>query len=306
MLLSSALIGLREGLEAALVVSILIAFLVKTGTRSSLKWVWLGVVAAIGLSAAFGTVITYTSHQLSFEQQEVFGGTMSLVAVAFVTWMIFWMRATARTIAAELRGKLSDALRIGPLAVAVMAFLAVGREGLETTVLFYANVEAAGAGTAAPLSGFLLGIVAAVILGWLIYRGAVRFNLTRFFTITGVLLIFVAAGILGYGLHDLQEGRVLPGLKTLAFDLSGPMPEDSWYGALLKGFFNYSAQTTVIQAVAWVAYVGVALTIFLWPHSRSTQGDSNNGSTLASRSRGERHAHPGRGRRVDPARAGRL
>lgn len=265
MLLSSALIGLREGLEAALVVSILIAFLVKTDTRSSLKWVWFGVAGAIALSVVFGSVITYTSHQLTFEQQEIFGGTMSLVAVAFVTWMIFWMRSTARTIAAELRGKLSAALRLGPLAVAVMAFLAVGREGLETTVLFYANVEAAGTGTTAPLTGFLIGIVTAVILGWLIYRGAVRFNLTKFFTITGVLLIFVAAGILGYGLHDLQEGRVLPGLKTLAFDLSGPMPEDSWYGALLKGFFNYSAQTTVLQAIAWLVYVGVALTVFLWP-----------------------------------------
>jgi high-affinity iron transporter len=267
-LFSSALIGLREGLEAALVVSILIAFLVKTAKRSSLKWVWLGVAAALAVSAGFGTVITYSTHRMTFEQQEIFGGTMSLVAVAFVTWMIFWMRATARTIASDLRGKLSAAVGIGPLAVVVMAFLAVGREGLETTVLFYANVEAAGAGTRAPLTGFVLGIVAAVILGWLIYRGAVRFNLTRFFTITGVLLIFVAAGILGYGLHDLQEGNVLPGLHSLAFDLSGPMPEDSWYGALLKGFFNYSAQTTVLQAVAWVAYVGTVLTIFLWPHRK--------------------------------------
>jgi high-affinity iron transporter len=265
-LFSSALIGLREGLEAALVVSILVAFLVKTDKRGSLKWVWAGVTAALAMSVGFGTVVTYTSAQMSFEQQEIFGGVMSIVAVAFVTWMIFWMRATARTIAAELRGRLSDALRLGPLAVVVMAFLAVGREGLETTVLFYANVEAAGTGTAAPLTGFLIGIAAAVVLGWLIYRGAIRFNLGRFFKITGVLLIFVAAGILGYGLHDLQEGRVLPGLTTLAFDLSGPMPEDSWYGALLKGFFNYSAQTTVLQAVAWVAYVGIVLTLFLLPH----------------------------------------
>jgi high-affinity iron transporter len=269
-LLSSALIGLREGLEATLVVSILVAFLVKTDRRSSLKLVWTGVAAALAVSVAFGAVITYTSAQMSFEQQEAFGGTMSIVAVAFVTWMIFWMRATARTIAAELRGRLSDALRLGPLAVVLMAFLAVGREGLETTVLFYANVEAAGAGTAAPLSGFLIGIAAAVVLGYLIYRGAVRFNLGKFFMVTGVLLIFVAAGILGYGLHDLQEGRVLPGLHTLAFDLSGPLPEDSWIGTLLKGFFNYSAQTTVLQAVAWVLYVGTCLTLFLWPRRTAT------------------------------------
>jgi len=264
-LVSSALIGLREGLEAALVVSILVAFLVKTDKRTSLRWVWLGVTAALVLSVGFGAMITYSSSRMSFEQQETFGGVMSLIAVAFVTWMIFWMRATARTIAADLRGRLTAALRLGPLAVVLMAFLAVGREGLETTVLFYANVEAAGKGTAAPLSGFLIGIVTAVILGYLIYRGAIRFNLGRFFKITGVLLIFVAAGILGYGLHDLQEGGALPGLKTLAFDLSGPLPEDSWLGVLLKGFFNYSAQTTVLQAIAWVLYVGIVLGLFLTP-----------------------------------------
>jgi high-affinity iron transporter len=269
-LVSSALIGLREGLEAALVVSILIAFLVKTDTRSSLKWVWAGVAAALVLSVTFGAVITYSSHQLTFEQQEIFGGTMSIIAVVFVTWMIFWMRATARTIAAELRGRLSDALKIGPVAVAVMAFLAVGREGLETAVLFYANLQSAGTGSSQPLIGFSVGIVCAALLGILIYRGAIRVNLGRFFTVTGVLLIFVAAGILGYGLHDLQEGAALPGLRTLAFDLSGPLPEDSWYGALLKGFFNYSAQTTVLQAVAWVAYVALALTAFLWPRKATT------------------------------------
>jgi high-affinity iron transporter len=264
-LLSSALIGLREGLEAALVVSILIAFLVKSDQRAALKWVWGGVAAALVICVAIGTAIAYTIGELRFEQQEIVGGSLSIVAVAFVTWMIFWMRATARTIAKELRGRLSDALAIGPVAVAVMALLAVGREGLETMAFFYANVRTAEAGTHEPLIGFVVGIVVAVGLGWLIYRGAIRFNLGKFFTYTGVLLVFVAAGILGYGLHDLQEARVLPGLNTLAFDLSGTLPEDSWYGALLKGLFNYSAQTTVLQAVVWVLYVSVVLTVFLWP-----------------------------------------
>lgn len=265
MLFSSALIGLREGLEAALVVSILIAFLVKSDQRSSLKWVWGGVAAALLICVGIGTAIAYTIGELRFEQQEIVGGSLSVVAVAFVTWMIFWMRSTARTIASDLRGRLSDALEIGPVAVAVMALLAVGREGLETMAFFYANVRTAERGVTQPLIGFVIGIVVAVALGWLIYRGAIRFNLGKFFTYTGVLLVFVAAGILGYGLHDLQEARVLPGLSTLAFDLSGPMPEDSWYGALLKGLFNYSAQTTVLQAVAWVLYVAVVLTVFLWP-----------------------------------------
>jgi high-affinity iron transporter len=266
-LFSSALIGLREGLEAALVVSILIAFLVRSDQRAALKWVWIGVAAALAICVAIGTVIAYTIGELRFEQQEIVGGSLSILAVGFVTWMIFWMRATARTIATELRGKLSDALAIGPVAVAVMALLAVGREGLETMAFFYANVRTAEAGTREPLIGFIIGIAVAIVLGWLIYRGAIKFNLGKFFTYTGVLLVFVAAGILGYGLHDLQEARVLPGLNTLAFDLSGPMPEDSWYGALLKGLLNYSAQTTVLQAVAWVAYVAVVLTVFLWPRT---------------------------------------
>jgi high-affinity iron transporter len=264
-LFSSALIGLREGLEAALVVSILIAFLVKSRQRDALKWVWGGVAAALLICVAIGTTIAYTIGELAFEQQEIFGGTLSIVAVGFVTWMIFWMRATARVIAKELRGRLSDALAIGPVAVAVMALLAVGREGLETMAFFYANVRTAERGTHQPLIGFIIGIVVAVALGWLIYRGAVKVDLGKFFQVTGALLVFVAAGILGYGVHDLQEARVLPGLNTLAFDLSGPMPEDSWYGALLKGLLNYSAQTTVLQAVVWVAYVAIVLTIFLWP-----------------------------------------
>ncbi len=265
MLFSNALLGLREGFEAALVVSILVAFLVKTGKRDALKWVWTGVGVAVLLSVTIGAVLTYGTESLTFETQELVGGSLSILAVALVTGMIFWMRATARTIAAELRGKLSDAVGLGPLAVIVVAFLSVGREGLETAVFFYAAVQTAGGGTTQPLIGFVTGILVAVILGFLLYKGAVRLNLTKFFKITGVLLIFVAAGVLGYGLHDLQEARFLPGLTTLAFDLSGPVPEDSWYGTLLKGIFNYSQQTTVLQAIAWIAYVAVVLTLFLWP-----------------------------------------
>ncbi|TDQ00659.1 iron uptake transporter permease EfeU [Labedaea rhizosphaerae] len=263
MVFGNALIGLREGLEAALVVSILVAFLVKADRRGSLPWVWLGVLVAVALSAAFGWLITFTQHQMTFEQKEVFGGSMSLIAVAFVTGMIFWMRRAARTISTELRGKLGTALEVGPWAVAVMAFLAVGREGLETATLFYSAAQGSASGTSRPLIGFLVGIAVAVVLAFALYKGALRINLGRFFTITGALLIFVAAGVLAYGLHDLQEGGVLPGLHTLAFDLSGPMPEDSWYGALLKGVFNYSAQTTVLQAIAWIVYIAVVLPLFL-------------------------------------------
>lgn len=263
MLFSSLLIGLREGLEAALVVSILVAFLVKTERRAAIRWVWPGVAAAVLLSVAVGAVLTYTTAQLSFEQQELLGGSLSIVAVAFVTAMIFWMRRASRSIAAELRGKMDNALAVGPLAVLLLSFLAVGREGLETAVFFYATVQTAQGGTVQPLIGFAVGIAAAIVIAYLLYRGAVRFDLGRFFKITGVLLVFVAAGVLGYGLHDLQEAAFLPGLHTLAFDASAAIPETSWYGALLKGIFNYSQQTTVLQAVAWVAYVAIVLPLFL-------------------------------------------
>ncbi|HEX4362003.1 MAG TPA: iron uptake transporter permease EfeU [Pseudonocardia sp.] len=263
-MLSNALIGLREGLEAALVVSILVAFLVRTERRSALPWVWAGVAVAVVLSILVGALLTLTSNSMSFEAQEAFGGGLSIVAVGFVTWMIFWMRRTARALSGELRDRLEQALQIGSWAVVLMAFLAVGREGLETAVFFWAAAQAAGS-TSAPLAGFLVGIAVAVALGYLIYRGAVRINLARFFTVTGVLLIFVAAGILAYGLHDLQEAAILPGLNTLAFDISAQVPADSWYGTVLKGIFNLSPRTSVLEAGVWLLYVGVVLTLFLLP-----------------------------------------
>ncbi|MET7989614.1 iron uptake transporter permease EfeU [Amycolatopsis sp. NPDC005232] len=270
MVFSSALIGLREGLEAALVVSILVAFLVKTDRRHALKFVWPGVGAAVLLSVAVGAILTYSTAQLSFEHQELLGGSLSIVAVAFVTAMIFWMRKASKQMAAELRGKMEDALNVGPAAVLLLSFLAVGREGLETAVFFYSAVQTAQSDTIQPLIGFVVGIAAAIVIAYLLYRGAVRFNLAKFFTVTGVLLVFVAAGVLGYGLHDLQEAGFIPGLTTLAFDASSALPETSWYGALLKGIFNYSQQTTVLQAIAWVAYVVIVLPLFLKPTKKKT------------------------------------
>ena len=135
--------------------------------------------------------------------------------------MVFWMKSAARTISGELKGKLDQALDLGPLAVALVAFLGVGREGLETAIFFYATAQAAGAGNNLPLLGWLVGFAGAVLLGWLIYRGALKINLGAFFKWTGVALILVAGGILSYGIHDLQEAGVLPGLNNLAFDVSG-------------------------------------------------------------------------------------
>jgi high-affinity iron transporter len=264
-LVSNALIGLREGLEAALVVVILAAFLVKTDRRYALRYVWVGVAGAIVLSVGLGAMLTYGTSRLSFEQQELIGGVASIVAVGFVTAMVFWMRTAARTISGELKGRLDKALDVGPWAVALVGFLGVGREGLETAIFFYATTEAAGQGQIQPMLGWVIGLGGAVLLGIAIYKGAVRINLGKFFRYTGILLVVVAAGILAYGIHDLQEAGFLPGLNNLAFDVSAAIPPDSWYGTLLKGIFNFSPNTTWLQAVAWVLYVGIVLTLFLRP-----------------------------------------
>jgi high-affinity iron transporter len=264
-LVSNALIGLREGLEAALVVVILVAFLVKTDRRWALRPVWTGVALAVVASVGLGALLTFGTRQLSFETQELIGGSASVLAVAFVTAMVFWMRTAARTISGQLKGRLDQALSIGGWAVALVGFLGVGREGLETALFFYASVQTAGSGTAQPLVGFLLGIAVAIVLGVLIYRGAVRINLSKFFRYTGIALIVVAAGILSYGIHDLQEAAFLPGLNTLAFDVSSTIPPDSWYGTLLKGTVNFTPNTTWLQAVAWTLYLVVVMTLFLRP-----------------------------------------
>ncbi|NJP89471.1 iron transporter [Nonomuraea sp. FMUSA5-5] len=259
---ASFLIGLREGLEAALVVSVLIAFLVKSERRDRLPHVWGGVGAAVALSVAFGALLTFTATRLDYSGQELFEAVASLLAVVFVTWMIFWMRRAARALSKELRGRLSDALELGSIAVVVMAFLAVAREGLETALLFFASVQGATA-SAEPLIGICLGLLTAVLIGWGLYSSAVRINLTKFFTWTGVLLIFVAAGILKYGVHDFQEAGVLPGLNAQAFDISTALPADSWYGTLLSGMLNITPQPSVAEVVAWAAFLVPTLFLFL-------------------------------------------
>jgi high-affinity iron transporter len=212
---------------------------------------------------AFGAALTYTSTSLlqTGASQEAFGGTCSLVAVALVTVMIFWMRKTARHLKSDLDSRLDAALKVGGLAVALTAFAAVGREGLETALFFWSAVQAAGESTT-PIVGFALGIATAVMLAWGLYRRSVKLNLARFFTWTGAALIVVAAGVLGYAVHDLQEGNVLGGLHNLAFDVTAQVPPSSWYGALLKGVFNFSPDTTWLQAVAYVVYVVPVLVAF--------------------------------------------
>ena len=272
-MLANFLIGLREGLEAALIVSILIAYLVKSGRRQLLPQIWLGVAIAVAISLGFGAALTFGPRGLTFEAQELIGGLLSIVAVGFVTWMIFWMARAARSLSGELRSQIDKAADASRWSLVIVALLAVGREGLETALFLWAATQTAtGTGSAAgPLLGAALGLLVAVVLGYLIYRGALKINLSRFFTWTGAFLIVIAAGVLAYGVHDLQEARFLPGLNNLAFDVSATIPPTSWYGTLLKGVFNFSPATTVLEAAAWLLYFIPTMTIFLYQKRQRSQ-----------------------------------
>ncbi|WP_269855319.1 iron uptake transporter permease EfeU [Streptomyces sp. RPT161] len=258
----SFLIGLREGLEAGLIVSILVATLVRADQKSRLPQVWTGVLGAVALSMSFGAVLTFTAANLSATAQESFGGALSVIAVAFVTAMVFWMRRSARNLSGEIREKVTNALSMGAGMLIVTSFLAVGREGLETALFLWTTARAAGESTG-PMIGAGIGLVLAAGLCWGLYRRVLKLNLTRFFTRTGIVLIVIAAGVFGYGLRDLQEGGVLPGATSFAVHLSQSVDASSWWGTLLQGVFNLTPQMTWLQTIAYAGYLVVVMTLFV-------------------------------------------
>ncbi len=268
-MLGNYLIGLREGLEAALVVSILLVYLTRTDRVSMRRWVFFGVASAIVASILVALILETISQDLSATAEPAFAGIVSFAAVAFVTWMIFWMRRSARTISTDLRHQLDDAaLGGGHIAVAAMAFVAVIREGAETAVFFWAASQASG-NTVVSTFGLVLGLATAVALGWAIYRSSASINLPKFFRITGILLVFVAAGVLSYGIAEFQEIGWLPGEDDVLVNLSGVMTEGSLVQTLIGGIFNIKATTSVLQALAWMTYSIVVLFLFLRPVSAS-------------------------------------
>jgi high-affinity iron transporter len=288
-MLANYLIGLREGLEATLVVSILVAYLVRSGRRDRLRPIWLGVAAAVSVSLAAGALLTFTSRSMSFRTQERFGGLMSVLAVCFVTWMVFWMRRTSRHLKGELQGKLDAALAMGTGALVATAFIAVGREGLETALFIWTAVQATG-NTAAPVVGAAGGLLTAVVLGYLLYRHSVKLNLATFFRWTGAGLVVVAAGVLAYGFHDLQESGLFTfaGLNRVALDATGVLPPSSWWGSLFKGLFSISAAPTRLELAAWLVYLVPTMALFLWrPASSSGPARTTAGATTPGAVRAE-------------------
>lgn len=262
------MIGLREGLEATLIVVLLMAYLTKSGRTHLLPKLWAGVAIAVAASIGFGALLSFGPRGLTFEAQEAIGGSLSVIAVGLVTWMVFWMARTARSLGRDLRSQVDLKSGGSGWGLAIVGAIAVGREGLETALFLWAAAQSAGSSTT-PLAGALLGLATAVVLGALLHRGVLKVNLGKFFTWSGAALIVIAGGVLAYAIHDFQEAGILPGLHSLAFDVSAAVPPSSWYGTLLKGTLNFSPATTWLEAAAWLLYVPPVMFFYLRTNRRS-------------------------------------
>jgi high-affinity iron transporter len=265
---ASFVIALREGIEAALIVSIILAYLKQLGATDRARLVWWGTALAVLLSAAVGTAVFVAGAEFDGKAEEIFEGLVTLAAVGVLTWMIFWMRRQGARIKSELEEKVDTALVAGGLALAGLAFFAVLREGIETALFLFAAakgtaVEGTEVAPATQVTGAVLGLALAVTLGVLLYRGGIRMNLRSFFRVTGLILIVVAAGLFAFSLHELQEAGWLPFLDTHAFDISSSLPDDAGAGAILRGLIGYNADPTWLEVVGWVGYLVVIGGFFL-------------------------------------------
>jgi high-affinity iron transporter len=263
--LPTFVIGLREGLEAALIVGIVAAFLAQRGRPDALRLVWLGIALAIGACVLFAVALQIFSSELPPQQQEMFETVISLIAVVVVTYMIVWMRRHSRSLKHDLEEATGAALATGgAMALVAMAVLAVLREGFETSVFLLAAFNASGSPLAAGF-GALIGVVVAAAIGWGMFHGGRRINLARFFRITGVVLVFVAAGLVATAIHTAHEAGWISFGQTQIADLTWFMPNGSIVSALLTGVLGIQPQPVAIEIVGWLLYLIPMLLIVLWP-----------------------------------------
>lgn len=286
---SGLLTGLREGVEAALIVSIILAYLAKTGNGRHFGKIWAGAGAAIAVSVALGIVLFATVRGFPEPFEQLFDGVAMLLAATVVTWMLFWMRRQAASVKGELQAAVDRVLTEGRMwGLALLAFTAVIREGIETSLFLVG--QASSADTAAPsvLIGAVVGLTIAAVLGYGFYQGTRRINLASFFRWTGIALIFIAAGLLSNGVGELIEVAEYYGVEVVgasrAFDLSGVLPHDEIEGApggivlvigqLLRALLGYTSRPEVLTLVVHVAYVVVVL----WAYLRPVQPASRTGA----------------------------
>ncbi len=271
---SGLLTGLREGVEAALIVAIVCAYLARTGNARHLDKIAAGVGVAIVVSFGFGAAIFATIGALEEPYEQIFEGSAMLLATAVVTWMLFWMRRQASSVRGDLQRAIDRVLTEGTAwGLGVLAFTAVIREGLETSLFLVGQTAAAtggateAGGPVSVLAGALVGLALAVAFGYGFYRGSRLMNLGRFFRWTGVLLVFIAAGLLSHAVHEFVEiGWVTVGTGT-AFDLAAILPHETGIGLFLRAVFGYTAMPEWVTLVTWATYVVVVLALYLRPLS---------------------------------------
>jgi high-affinity iron transporter len=268
-LIPTYVIGLREGLEAALIVSIVAAFLRRQGQREALRYVWLGVGIAVLLCTAVGVALQLLNEDLPQRQQEQLETVVGVCAVAIVTFMIFWMRRNAASLRGEIERNAAAALATGSVVgLVAMAFFAVLREGLETAVFLLAAFQASSNALTAGL-GALLGILTAIVIGAGLYRGGIRINLARFFRVTAVFLVLIAAGLLATAMHTAHEGGWINSLQGQALDLSWLVVPGTVTSSLLTGMLGLQPLPTDGEVLVYLLYAVPMLLFVLWPQRLS-------------------------------------
>jgi len=267
--LPTFVIGLREGLEAALIVGIIAAFLGQQGRKDALRQVWIGTAAAVVICIGVAIALQVISSDLPQRQQEGLETVVGVLAVGMVTYMIVFMRRHARSMKKDLQGAAASALAAGSgRALVLMAFLAVLREGFETAVFLLATFHASGDASASWL-GAVLGIVLAAAIGYGIYKGGLRLNLARFFRVTGLVLVVVAAGLVMTAFHTANEAGWLTVGQAQAFDLSWLVRPGTPVSSLLTGVLGIQPYPTWIEVIAWLAYLVPMILIVAWPSGRA-------------------------------------
>jgi high-affinity iron transporter len=282
--LATYLIGVREGIEAAIIISILVGYVVKLGEKQLASRILMGAGAAVLIAIGLGFGLSGLEAEVSEQAEITITGVTSLMAVVFVTWMIFWMAKQARALSSSLRSQVDAALIKNSWSLATVAFLAVIREGVESSILIWSAVKTTNGGLSAT-GGAFLGLGTAAILGYLMYRGALKFNIGKFFRYTGAYLVVLAAGIFAYGIGEFQELGIFPFLTAHTYDVSAILPENSIPELVLVGTIGFNTAPTMLQSLAWLLYLVPVGYLYLAP--KRAKGDdaastSNKGEAKVS------------------------
>ncbi|MEE8353140.1 MAG: iron uptake transporter permease EfeU [Dehalococcoidales bacterium] len=270
-MLSSFLITLREGLEAALIIGIILAYLARSDNRQAFKQVWLGTGLAVFVSLIAGAVILIVAGELSGRAEEVFEGIAMFLAAGVLTWMIFWMRKQAVGIRGHLQSQVQSALATGSsFGLLALTFIVVVREGVETALFLFATTRVEGSAVLSAVGG-ILGLTVAVVIGYGLYRGASRLNLRVFFNVTSLILIVFAAGLLAHGIHEFQEAGIIPIVVEHVWDINHILPEKETAGRFLTAIVGYNGNPSLIEVVGYVVYLAATLGLYLRSGVRNTR-----------------------------------